>query len=917
LAINFGDAMTQYYKSVSFPRALNANDESKIIRLAFNANDEFFGKYIHRLNSSQIRALLDFRTYEEIDKIAAQSSRSLNNTCIYLLKEKIKSNNINTGGTLYNFLKTKSFNISKKSATFINNKDKNFYNWYPYIEGFSFDFVEEILRAIIKRPKNVYDPFAGTGTTILVSATNNIPSAFSEINPFMRYLIETKIDTLLKYKKVIKHKYSIINNFLSDLINNSKSRRINNKYKYNYLIEKGYFQEDILFNLLFIKEQIYRLDKPVYIKNILKIALSSILVQESNMIRRSDLRYKRPKEYKEVKDDVVELFCNKVNAMFNDIEDYKDNLIAPTECLSENALEIKRPKDKYDLIVTSPPYANGTNYFRNTKLELLFLDFIKNEGELKELRTLAITSGINNVSRRNKKPEQLYYVKPIVRKLENDIYDSRIPRMIEAYFSDMKRIFNNIHRILSYNGDFFIDIGDSKYKNVHVPSDKIFEDIAGEVGFELIDKMKIRNRFSKDGSLLGQFLLHFKKRTSYSRKRVKTETETESGKIIKLTSKNQNAAELVRRNWEDFRDMLPYKNNPYAKRNWGSGLHSLCSYQGKIKPAIAHFLIEYFTKEDMTVLDPLCGVGTIPLEARLLKRKAYANDLSMIAYMNTFAKMGFFKRDECISIMDKLESYIKNNIPIPEDIKSYDFGFNKKLFDYYHHDTFKEIIAARNFFQNNGINTSTTAVIFSSLLHILHGNRPYALSRRSHPITPFAPQGDYIYKNLINKLWEKIDRVSKEFLKINEPEGFAFLGDYKEIINKMKHQSVDSIITSPPFFDSTKFYMSNWIRMWFSGWNKKDFSTQKQHYLETKQIKTISVYDEFFKICHILLKRNGSLVLHLGFSKKANMAELLIPYARKYFKIIGYFNEIVEDNENFGIRDQGSVKRHQYLFLTS
>ena len=55
--------------------------------------------------------------------------------------------------------------------------------------------------------------------------------------------------------------------------------------------------------------------------------------------------------------------------------------------------------------------------------------------------------------------------------------------------------------------------------------------------------------------------------------------------------------------------------------------------------------------------------------------------------------------------------------------------------------------------------------------------------------------------------------------------------------------------------------------------------------------------------------------MHLGFSKKANMAELIIPYAEKYFNVVGYFNENVSNNESFGISDQGTVKRHQYLFM--
>ena len=90
---------------------------------------------------------------------------------------------------------------------------------------------------------------------------------------------------------------------------------------------------------------------------------------------------------------------------------------------------------------------------------------------------------------------------------------------------------------------------------------------------------------------------------------------------------------------EYFIKELPYKQGVYAGRNWGHEWHSLCSYHGKLKPAIAHFLVSEFTEEGQVVLDPLCGVGTIPFEAALQGRKGIGNDLSELAYCVSLAKL--------------------------------------------------------------------------------------------------------------------------------------------------------------------------------------------------------------------------------------------------------------------------------------
>jgi len=908
--------MSQFYKSVSFPKAINKTSKSKTLKLAFNKSDVEMINIIKDLDSSQMRSLLNVKSYEDLEDLAKHENRSLNNTCVLLIKDNCSKYNIKNKDQLEFFFAEQNSKIrfTSSSGTFKNNKNKEIFNWYPYVEGFSFDFVEEILKHIVREPKLIYDPFAGTGTTILVSSLKKIDSAFSEINPLMKFIIETKVKSLIQYKYIIKNNLSQIDKLLSDL-NNSNIDALCLDNKQQRLLEKGYFTKDILTQLTFIKRKIQTTNFPAIINDLLLLALAAIITKESNMIRRADLRYKKGKEFNEIDPDVIGLFINKTNNILTDLKHYENGGFSTTKLISNNAKEVDiRYNNAFDLIITSPPYVNGTNYFRNTKLELLFLDFIENEDELKKFRTEAITSGINNVSKRKVLSEKLSYLSPIVDELKKEQYDPRIPKLVEYYFSDMKTVFNNIHNIITDNGDFFIDIGDSKFSNVHVPTDELFEKIANGIGFELIDKNKIRNRFSKDGTLLGQWLLHFKKKKNYSRKN--GQYKINRYQFLQINNREQTAAKLLINNWEKFRDNIPYRYQPYSKRNWGHGLHSLCSYQGKLKPSIAHFLVKYFTSEGMKILDPLSGVGTIPFETRLSNRVAYGNDLSLVAYANTLAKIGYFSNEECINYVDDLEQFIKSNVPTEDEIASIDINFNKNIMDYYHEDTFKEILSARLFFKSRKISKASEAVVFAIILHILHGNRPYALSRTSHPITPFAPQGEFIYKNLIQKLKEKLIRVIKDINQLQHNAGFALLGDYSELVNKIETKSIDSIITSPPFFDSTRFYMANWIRMWFAGWDKNDFKDCKDNFLETKQVKNIDIYDDFFRICDNLLKPDGSIIMHLGFSKKANMAELLIPFAEKYFNIVGYFNENVHNNENFGISDQGTVKRHQYLFIT-
>jgi hypothetical protein len=234
--------------------------------------------------------------------------------------------------------------------------------------------------------------------------------------------------------------------------------------------------------------------------------------------------------------------------------------------------------------------------------------------------------------------------------------------------------------------------------------------------------------------------------------------------------------------------------------------------------------------------------------------------------------------------------------------------------EYFHEDTMREILQARDYFIDNREDTAEWYLVFSCMLHILHGNRPYALSRRSHPVTPVAPTGPYVYKSVIEKLKNKVIKS----LQVEYPQEYIKGYCYQSNILSKGSDNIpklDAIITSPPFFDSTRFYMTNWMRYWFAGWSRSDFDTQPKNFIEEIQKKNFKIYDDILNQCYRHLKGKGIIVFHLGYSKKCDMGEELSKIASQRFRIVGNVTETVEHCEKHGIRDKGTVKGHQYLIL--
>jgi len=334
-----------------------------------------------------------------------------------------------------------------------------------------------------------------------------------------------------------------------------------------------------------------------------------------------------------------------------------------------------------------------------------------------------------------------------------------------------------------------------------------------------------------------------------------------------------------------------------------------------MKPSLAHHLIACVTEPGDAVMDPFSGAGTIPFEAALAGRRAYGLDLSVLALAVSLGKLQRAKPQPLSDFLNDLDAWIRTEKPSEQETKAAEsIRFNRSIGEYFHEDTLSEILAARAFFKARRDNSPEWALALACMLHILHGNRPYALSRRSHPITPFAPTGEYEYRPVIGRLRDKIARSTNTELPDSFMSGTCWQSDILQPWPEDLPQ-LDAIITSPPFFDSTRFYMANWMRFWFCGWDLCHFDSEPARFVETAQKKSLAVYDPILKTFYQHLKPNGRVVLHLGASKKCDMAQELAKIASPYFAVADIFQEDVGHCEKHGVSDKGTVTSHQYLVL--
>ncbi len=893
--------MNQTYKAVYFPDFPAEASQQKSLTLAFGKKANELYEYVKDLSSAELRQLLGTDSYQELVGDAKADDLPLNAHCLRQLKQSVNLIRERAVQLSLPGIDPKTQLFHPITVTFKGGAKEPYVQWYPYLEGYSPQFVESILETYAPNAQVILDPFAGTGTTCFTASQLNKSAYFCEINPVLQLISSTKIGVRrLTLSQRLKLTQELIGakDKLEELAKVAFSYELHRAYKQTFG-DSLFFEERVYEQVLRMRTWIdeIALENPI-LANLITVATLSALVPASKMKRAGDLRYKTTQELESGTIPLVEGIRQNITQMGRDIQADVKGIKTEPLLVCENAHSLKDlPSLGIDTVITSPPYVNGTNYFRNTKIELWFLRCLTEKEDLTRFRSVALTAGINDVTVAKTPVCSHPEVKKIVSILEQNAYDSRIPRMIASYFSEITDIFQAICTHLIPQATVAVDIGDSCYGGVHVPVDQLLSACLSDLGLVQEDSVTLRQRKSRGGTLLKQSLLVFKYHPKQTRFSIKESTLP------------------WRMEWDYFKKNLPHQQTPFIKRNWGHAWHSLCSYPGKLKPAIAHFMVKTFVPEGGRVLDPFAGVGTLPFEAALQGKLAYGFELSSAAFVIANAKVQRPTEPDCVEVIGTLKDFIESNSPTAQELDEVvQLGFNGKIVEYYEIQTLNEIILARRYFQTHPPETPEEQFVLASLLHILHGNRPYALSRRSHPITPYKPTGSFEYRPLIHRLQEKVLRGLEGELPVDFRPGKMFLQDATSWWPREVDQ-LDAVITSPPFFDSTRYYLANWLRLWFAGWSARDFETRPFGFVDEAQKRSFDVYIPILRQTRERLKSDGVLVFHLGKSVKCDMAAHLRQLGKKWFRSADVFDESVVHCESHGIRDKGTVTSHQYLVL--
>ena len=387
------------------------------------------------------------------------------------------------------------------------------HNWYKFTAGFSHRFVDEIvIMENLKKKKNsqIFDPFAGCGTTLVSSQKAGIYAVGNEGQEFMFDVIRAKLNWKLdgndfeNYLKFIKDEMTV--GFQSfDFINVPHD------------LLKSLYTPVSLTKLYLIKNSILSIRSPKF-KLFFKLALSQTLHKVS--IHPIAIPYISRNKTLSHTDNPWEFFESISRHMFADTIEYSDKKKTSRIYLQDSRTPNKHiQQGECNLCITSPPYLNNLDYGEVSKVHSHFFDITENWSDITQnVRHKLVTGSTTHYSDSSFLIDEYrksdFYLsnshigEELISTAEKIKSEAKVRSgkksfdiLTLLYFQDMFEVLKEVRRVVRKRNNSYLILGDSAPYGVLVPTTELLGRIAQNVGFSSYSIHKIRSRGTKWKSL--------------------------------------------------------------------------------------------------------------------------------------------------------------------------------------------------------------------------------------------------------------------------------------------------------------------------------------------------------------------------------------------------------------------------------
>ncbi|MFH0948220.1 MAG: DNA methyltransferase [Elusimicrobiota bacterium] len=239
--------------------------------------------------------------------------------------------------------------------------------------------------------------------------------------------------------------------------------------------------------------------------------------------------------------------------------------------------------------------------------------------------------------------------------------------------------------------------------------------------------------------------------------------------------------------------------------------HSLHPYPAKFPPQLPKRILERYAVKGQTILDPFCGSGTTLIEARIFGVNAIGVDVNGLSTLLSKVKATPLSQKQFNMIkkfVDKLENEVikwkfsnRPKIKIKE-IKGLEHWFQKNVSE---EITF--LLNEINLIKNNDIQDFLKIVLSSIIVRVSNQDSDTRFAAIDKNI-----QNGYTLEQFCKKAKEYNSRTMEYSKLINDKTELQIFNADSRNLDFISDNTVDLIITSPPYANSYDYYLYHKFR---------------------------------------------------------------------------------------------------------
>ena len=416
-------------------------------------------------------------------------------------------------------------------------QDAPVHDWYRFVQSFPPHLVRGYIAKFgLSTQNRVLDPFCGTGTTLVECKKLGISSTGLDANPMAVLASKVKTNWEISPDDLLLDSQAI-----AAVARNELEKHGIGDYHDLPLFANGRgLDSDSLQTLSTEEWKILSRDfiSPVALHRSLvlisamnsdvwrpwgdhqKLALARSLVTQVGNIRFGPEIGKGP-----IKQDapVIDAWlsgCQQMSADLKSVQPLSDEVCGQVGLDDARRLS-SLSSEKFDAVITSPPYPNEKDYTRTTRLESVVLGLIRSKDDLRAMKRFLLSSNTRNVFKSDQ-DDRIGSGLPGVKSIAEQIEARRIElgktsgferlyhRVVLLYFGGMYRHLMRLRSVLRPGAKCAYVVGDqASFFRVHIKTGQILADIAELLGFRVdgIDLFRTRRSTVTRASLREEVVL--------------------------------------------------------------------------------------------------------------------------------------------------------------------------------------------------------------------------------------------------------------------------------------------------------------------------------------------------------------------------------------------------------------------------